>query len=112
ITVFVACLVVSVSGSQAPSGAIAGQVRDAAGALLPGVQVTIVNRETGQGRSVTSSGDGQYTAAALLPGTYVVRGEADGFKQLERAATVEAGTTTTVDLALELGDVQESVTVS
>ena len=112
ITVFVACLGVSVSGAQAPSGAIAGHVRDLSGALLPGVQVTIVNCETGQGRSVTSSGDGQFTAAALLPGTYVVRGEADGFKRLERAATVEAGTTTTVDLALELGDVQESVTVS
>ena len=51
-------------------------------------------------------------AAALPSGTYVVRGGADGFKQLERAAIVEAGTTTTVDLALELGDVNDSVTVS
>jgi hypothetical protein len=87
-------------------------VSDVSGAVLPGVQVTIVNRETGQARSVISSGDGEYTVAALLPATYVVRGEAGGFKQLERSATVEAGTTTTVDLALELGDVTESVTVN
>jgi hypothetical protein len=110
--VFVVCLVGSVSGAQAPTGAIAGRVTDASGAILAGAKVSIVNHATGQVRSVTSAGDGQYAASALLPGSYVVRGGADGFKQLERAAVVEAGTTTTVDLPLELGDVNDSVTVS
>jgi hypothetical protein len=87
-------------------------VSDVSGAVLRGAEVTIVNRETGQARSVTSSGDGEYMAAALRPGTYVVRVGAVGFKQLERAAIVEAGTTTTVDLALELGVVNDSVTVT
>jgi len=41
-----------------------------------------------------------------------VIGETDGFKRLERAADVEAGTTTTVNLALDVGDVSETVTVA
>src|SRR2546426_6017220 len=101
-----------VASAQAPTGTIAGTVTDSSGAPLTGAHVAIVNRQTGQTRAITTSTDGIYGVAALPSGRYQVIGETDGFKRLERAADVEAGTTTTVNLALDVGDVSERVTVA
>jgi carboxypeptidase family protein len=98
--------------AQSPTGTISGIVTDPTGAALAGAQVSIVNRATGLSRTLTSSSEGHYTAAALPPAVYAVTGEASGFKQMDREAVVEAGTTTTVDLTLELGEMTESVTVA
>ena len=98
--------------AQSPTGTISGIVTDPTGAALAGAQVSIVNRATGLSRTLTSSSEGHYSAAALPPSVYAVTGEASGFKQMDREAVVEAGTTTTVDLTLELGEMTESVTVA
>jgi Carboxypeptidase regulatory-like domain len=98
--------------AQTQTGTITGLVTDSSGAALAGVQVSVTNRDTGQARAATTSEQGTYTAAALLPGIYDLRAEAAGFKRVERSATVEAGTTTTVDLSLELGEMTEAVTVA
>lgn len=112
-TVLVLLFVASdVAQAQAPTGTIAGTVTDSSGALLAGAHVSIVNRETGQARAITTLTDGAYSAAALPSGPYQISAETAGFKRLERVAHVEAGTTTTLSLALELGDVSETVTVS
>src|SRR5439155_23581174 len=94
------------------TGTIAGHTTDSSGAAVPGVLVDVVNRDTGQTRTATTSTDGRYSAEALLPGVYQVATEMPGFKRLERMASVEAGTTTTVDLALEVGQVNETLTVA
>jgi hypothetical protein len=98
--------------AQAPSGVVAGFVSDATGAAVPGARVQVVNRDGGFGRNLTTSADGLYSAEALLPGDYRVSAEIDGFKRIERTAAVEAGATTTVDFTLELGDMNEQVTVA
>jgi hypothetical protein len=87
-------------------------VTDSSGTALAGVQLSVTNRDTGQARATTTSGQGTYTAAALLPGIYDLRAEAAGFKRVEHSATVVAGTTTTVDLSLELGEITETVRVA
>jgi hypothetical protein len=97
--------------AQTPSGTITGTTKDPAGAVLAGVHVTITHRETGQSRKATSSADGSYSAAVLRPGEYHVTAHLDGFKRVEKTASVEAGTTTSVDLTLELGTIEEMVTV-
>ena len=98
--------------AQGPTGTIAGIVTDSSGAVLVDARVSIVNRDTGQARAVTTSADGSYSAPSLPPGVYRVTAEATGFKRLARAASVEAGMTTTVDLPLQLGDLSEIVAVS
>ena len=98
--------------AQVPTGTIAGVVTDPAGAHLAGARVRLTDRESGLTRSLITSTQGDYTAAALPPGTYRVTAEARGFRLLERLATVEAGTTTTVNLTLEIGEVTEKVIVS
>jgi Carboxypeptidase regulatory-like domain len=97
--------------AQTPTGTIVGVVTDGSAAAVAGVQVHITNSQTQQGRIVTTSTEGQYVAELLQPGVYWMTVEAEGFKRLQRTATVEAGTATTVDLALEIGDLNETVTV-
>ncbi len=98
--------------AQTPTGTIAGVVIDQTGAALADARVDIVNRHTGQRRTLVTFADGHYSAAALPAGLYQVTVEAVAFKRLEREATVEAGTTTTVDLTLEVGAMTERVTVA
>src|SRR6266568_2760555 len=103
--------VVALAHAQSPTGTIAGVVTDRNGARVAGARVTINNRDTGLVRKVTTSAEGDFGAAALPSGVYTVAAEANGFRRLERIATVEAGTTTTVNLTLEIGQVIEQVTV-
>lgn len=107
----VVALALASAAGQAPTGTIHGTVTDASGALVAGARVTIVNQATSQIREMAVSDQGVYNVPALPPGTYRVTGEASGFKRSERLADVEAGTTTWVDLVLEVGDVSETVNV-
>src|SRR5215472_6416679 len=82
--------------AQSPTGTIAGVITDQNGARVAGARVTISNRDTGLVRNVTTSVQGEFDAAALPSGVYTIVAEATDFRRLERIATVEAGTTTTV----------------
>src|SRR5437016_6352948 len=97
--------------AQSPTGTIAGVVTDSNGARVPAAHVTITNRDNGLTRSLVTSTEGDFGAAALPSGVYTVAAKAQGFRRLERTAIVEAGTTTTVNLMLEIGEVTEQVTV-
>jgi hypothetical protein len=99
------------SRAQTPTGTIAGVVTDSAGAPIAGARVRLTNRDSGLTRGLNTSAEGDYSAAALPPGVYHVTAEADGFSLLRRAATVETGATTTVNLTLQVGEVREQVTV-
>ena len=98
--------------AQAPTGTITGVVTDPAGAHVSGARVRLTDRDSGLTRSIITSTEGVYIAAALPPGAYRVTAEATGFRLSERLATVEAGTTTTVNFTLEIGEVTEKVIVS
>jgi hypothetical protein len=100
------------AGAQLPVGDIAGAVTDATGGAVADARVSIVNRETGRARSVTTSGEGRFISVALVPGFYQVTVEADRFGRVERLVVVEVGTTSTVDVTLEVGNLHENVTVN
>jgi hypothetical protein len=99
------------SNAQVPSGTIAGVVTDATGAALPGARVRVVHRDGRHVRMLTTSPDGAYAAAVLLPGVYEVTAAAVGFHELGRQASVEAGTTTRVDFTLGVRGLQATVRV-
>ena len=58
-------------------------VRDASGAVLPGVTVTVTNVDTGDQRSGVTSDEGFYQALLLPLGSYKVVAELSGFKRVE-----------------------------
>lgn len=96
---------------QTPTGTISGSVTDESGAVVPGAPVTITEKSTAAVRNVTSNADGSFNAPALLAGVYEVRATVSGFRTIVREATVEAGSTTTVDLRLQVGQSKDVVTV-
>ncbi len=98
--------------AQAPTGTIGGFVMDAAGAPVVGARIRIINRDSGLTRNLTTSSEGVYSTAALPPGVYQVTAEGAGFSVLVHTATVETGTTTTLNLTLQVGEVREQVTVN
>ncbi len=99
--------------STAANGAIEGLVRDTTGAALPGANVTVTNVDTGTSRTVATGGDGSYRALLLPLGTYKVKAELSGFKAIERTGlTLRAGQTAQINFSLEVGGIEEVVSVS
>lgn len=74
--------------------------------------VRITHVETGLSRELKSSSEGQFSAPALPVGRYEVRSQIAGFRQIVREKTVTVGSTTTVDLKMQIGAVTEVVTVA
>jgi hypothetical protein len=108
------CLTAGLGGllrAQIATGSILGAVTDSSGASIPGATVTITNKATGVPRALTTNAQGLYNAPALPAGEYDVRVEMQGFKTEVRSAQVLAGTDSTINAALTLGEAREVVTV-
>jgi hypothetical protein len=103
---------IGLTAAQAPTGLIAGVVRDASGAGVPAAPVKLSSTSNGLARTVATSGQGDYSFPALLAGEYEVSVAVPGFQRVVRQAAVEAGLTTTADFNLQLGDVKDSLTVA
>ena len=114
---FVALLLHSLSATamaQSGTGAIGGMAQDESGALLPGVTITLVNPGTiGGNQAAVTDARGAYQFTRLVPGTYSVRGELQGFRTvLSENIVVNADVTSRVDFKLEVGAVSETLTVT
>ena len=106
------CLSTAATRAQAVYGSISGTVTDAAGAAIPNATVTITSVERQTTDNVNTNGDGLYVKDRLLPGTYTVKIEKQGFKAgVTNNVTVNVDTQTKVDLAIETGQVSEVVTI-
>jgi hypothetical protein len=97
--------------AQIPTGIISGTVTDESGAVIANAAITVTNKTTGAARNVTVNASGIFSAPALDPGEYEVRTEITGFRTTVREAMVTAGNTTTVDMAMHVGESKEVVTV-
>lgn len=98
--------------SQAVNGTIEGTIKDASGAVLPGVTVTVHNTDTGAERAVVTDANGIYRAPLLPLGTYKVAAELSGFKKYEQTGIpLTAGSTAVINMAMDVGGVTEVVSV-
>src|SRR5262245_6413457 len=97
---------------QVQSGSIVGAISDQGGAAVSGAKVTLVNEGTRFTRIVTSNDSGQYVATSVPTGAYSITAEMQGFQKLVRSGLqLTAADTLTVDLQLQIGNVQETVEV-
>src|SRR6266516_70430 len=94
-------------------GGITGEVRDSTGAVVPGVNVTIVNTATNASRSAVSNESGVYSFPSLAPGVYNLRAAKQGFMS-STAANIEVQVQANVRLDLEMtvGSVSETIEVT
>jgi hypothetical protein len=113
VVAFLGLCFASVAYPQAQSGTIVGTVTDQAGAVIPGVSVTLLNEATNFMRVAVANASGQYVAYAVPTGAYVITAEHPGFQKLVRSGIqLTAADTLTVDLRLSVGNVQETVEVA
>src|SRR5271165_2549231 len=106
-------LAVSALLGQTFTGSIIGTVTDTSGAAIAGATVTAVNDATGESRTAQSSQVGEYSAPSLPPGDYRITVQFKGFKRFERTPIrVDVLQNVRVDIALEPGNVQETVEVT
>jgi hypothetical protein len=99
--------------AQAINGTIEGTIVDDQGAVLPGVTVTVANVDTGDVRSVVTNENGLYRAPLLPLGTYRISAELQGFKKFEQTGvSLLAGQTAVINVALSVGAVAETITVT
>jgi hypothetical protein len=103
---------VTVQG-QNYQGGLRGAVRDAAGAVVPGVEMALTNEGTNIARSAITNSEGEYAFANVLPGAYTLTATKSGYKKYEHKA-IRIGTQEfiTLDVALEVGQTTESVTIT
>ncbi len=103
----------SAAQAQAVRGTLVGNVTDSSGAAMPGVTVTITDVNTNVGRTAVTNESGNYTFSSLLSGTYRVEAELQGFRKYQRDnVKVDVNTTVRVDIPLEVGQLNEQVTVT
>jgi hypothetical protein len=102
----------ALAGAQQFTGGVRGLVRDANG-VIPGVTVSLTNEATGISREVTTNEVGQYNFAAVPPGTYTLKTQLTGYKSYEsKGLTVGTQQFITLDVVLEVGRLEESITVT
>jgi hypothetical protein len=97
---------------QIATGSLRGIVRDQSDAVVPGVSVTVTNKDTGNSRQVVSDDVGVYLATNLLPGNYEVKAELSGFQAQVQTITVLTGTQANADFKLKVGASSEVIHVT
>ena len=97
---------------QGFQGGVRGAVKDAGG-VLPGVGVTLTNEKTSISRSTTTNERGEYVFSNIDPGTYAIKAVLAGYKTIDRRE-VPVGTQQflTLDLMMEVGAIEENITVT
>jgi len=115
VVVCVLILLPTIAGAQAvTTGSIAGLVRDASGAVLPGVTVeasspVLIEKV----RTAVTDGEGRYNLVDLRPGTYTVTFALTGFSTVRREGiALSAGFAATVNADLRVGALEETITVT
>src|ERR1041385_3265906 len=98
---------------QTATATILGVVKDASGALIPGVNITVKHTESNYTRTIISDERGAYKVPLLPVGAYEVTTTMPGFNQQVRSGiNLVVGQEAVVDLTLEVGANAEQVTVS
>ena len=107
-----AALLLFAGQAIAQEATVVGSVTDQTGAVVPGATVTVTNLDTGQPRSFTTAGDGEYAAPALPIGHYAIKVTSKGFKTTERSGlTLNVGDRIRIDFQLEVGSTEQTVEV-
>lgn len=99
--------------AQVDQGTITGTVTDPQGAVIPGVQVTLTNVDTGFVLTAPTNKTGNYVFSPIKIGTYTVSATAPGFQKITQTGlNVTVNSRVVADLQLKTGSVSQTVTVN
>jgi carboxypeptidase family protein len=113
-SIFLTAFLLPHTASAQEGASIVGVVQDPSGGVLPGVTVEASSDALiEKTRTVVTDGAGRYAIVSLRPGTYVITFTLPGFKSVRREGIVLEGSfAATVDASLEVGALEETITVS
>lgn len=97
--------------SRLEAGQIGGIVVDAAGSVIPGAVVKVINNQTGATQSTVTDSEGHWVISGVAPGAIRVRVESRGFKSYENALNLDGNHSMRLGTTLQAGATSESVTV-
>ncbi len=99
--------------AQNDRGTITGEVKDQAGAVVPGASVIATNTGSGDQSKTVTTETGNYTLPSLPAGMYTLAVEVKGFKKfVQQNIEVQVSITNRLDVRLEVGAATEVVTVT
>ncbi len=99
--------------AQTGQGTLTGQVTDTSGGAIAGVALKVTGDATGVAYATAANEDGLYRVPYLNPGIYTLTFESPGFRKLLRTnVQVRSTETQRVDVAMQVGDVVESIEVA
>ena len=113
--IFVSALLMTASplDAQVTTATLVGQLRDSSAAVIPGATVVATHEGTGVAREAVTDANGEFVLSALPSGPYTVKIELTGFKTLQnQGMQLGAGQTVRQTFTLELGALEETVTVA
>jgi hypothetical protein len=97
--------------AQSGNSTITGSVKDASDAAVASTKIQIQNVDTGVRVETVTNTDGLFRVTALVPGSYRIEADAEGFDHLTRGPlTLQVGQTLAIDLILQVG--QQNTTVN
>src|SRR5713101_7817674 len=100
------------ANAQVTTATLFGVVRDTSGGVVPGANVTATHEGTGAVRTSVTDAGGEFTLTALPSGAYTLTIELTGFKtSTRRGLQLSPGQTTRQTFQVEIGAIEESVTV-
>src|SRR5438552_14854331 len=103
---------ISVTGWAQSTATISGSVKDTTGAVLPGVEVKVMQTETSVSRTTVTNETGSYVLPNLPLGPYRLEAALPGFRTfVQTGITLQVGSSPTVDILLQIGQVSEQVEV-
>ncbi|HEY3134542.1 MAG TPA: TonB-dependent receptor, partial [Blastocatellia bacterium] len=99
-------------GQTTGNATLRGTVKDPQRAVIGKASVTLISEATRDERKTTTTEDGLFQFAAIVPGLYSLKVEAAGFKTEERTGIdISPASTQGVDITLQVGVQSETVTV-
>src|SRR2546428_453174 len=111
-TVLIVCVLTSAVVWGQATAQISGTVRDASGAVLPGVEITATQTETGIARTTITNETGFYVLPSLPLGPYRLEAALSGFRTFVQTGIVlQVNTNPVIDIALQVGQVNETIEV-
>jgi hypothetical protein len=91
---------------------ISGTVKDSSGGVLPGVDVSVTQTDTGLKRNAITDADGAYVIPNLQPGPYKVEAMLQGFRSFAQTGIVlQVGASPVINVTMAVGQVSETITV-
>ncbi len=107
-----ALLSVPAARAQSPAATLGGTVLDENGAVVPSVEITVLNLSTAVQRHALTGGEGAFVVPLLPPGRYTLTAQRDGFATVEVTnITLNVGDRLALRISLRVGEVGESITV-